>query len=211
MKLLITAILLISTMAQGKDNLKKAHKDLFTKIDHISVQFKQTIYKKLRNRTLSRSGQAYFSKPNYFRWNFENKDFGTEEFYYNGKTLTHFREKEAVVTNYNTNVGLAKELNEVVSLVLDPQTLSNRYDITKAKKEKKQTHLSLTPRPGVATEIASINVKVSDQRKYVKEVKIIYLDGNYTFFQFKNPRFSPNDLKIFTFSKKGSFTVRNHG
>ncbi|SMF69968.1 outer membrane lipoprotein carrier protein LolA [Pseudobacteriovorax antillogorgiicola] len=211
MKFFIAYILLIPSLLFAEKDIKKEHQDLFSKIDHISVQFKQTIYKKLRNRTINRQGEAHFSKPNYFRWNFVNKDFGNEEFYYNGKKLTHFREKEKVVTHYNANVGLAKELNEVVNLVLDPSTLHNRYDTSKVEKEKNQTKLTLSPRAGVATEIASIEVKVSDQRKYVKDIKILYMDGNYTQFQFKNPRFSANDLKIFTFSKKGSFTIRNHG
>lgn len=211
MKLLPILFLLYSSSIFANSDLKKKHQNLFSKIDHISLSFNQTIYKKLRDRKMNRKGKAFFSKPNNFRWDFVNKDLGNEEFYYNGKTLTHFREREATVTNYNANIGLAKELNEVVNLVLDPGTLYTRYDISDLKKSKGQTSMTLTPRAGMATEISLIKIKVSDQRKYVKNIKIVYLDGNYTHFRFKNPRFSDNDLKIFSFSKKGNFTVRNHG
>ena len=211
MRFILCLLLAIPGISLAKNDIAKKHQDIFAKVEHISVSFEQIIYKKLRDRTMKRKGKAYFSKPNYFRWNFNNKNFGNEEFYYNGKTLTHFREKEALVTNYNANIGLARELNEVVNLVLDPRTLYIRYDTSNFKQIKGTSSMTLTPRAGIATEIAEIDIKVSDQRKYVKNIKIVYLDGNYTHFKFKNPRFSVNKPELFIFSKKGKYTIRNHG
>ncbi len=211
MKALLVSILAMASCLVYGDDLRSKHNDLFKNIDHMEVDFSQTIYKKLRNRKINRSGTAYFSKPNFFRWNFMSEQLGSEEFYYNGKTLTHFRANEKLVTNYNANIGLARELNEVVSLVLDPQTLSNRYDLVNSSKAKGQTVLTLRPRVGAATDISQIEIKISDQEKYVRGIKIEYMDENYTQFVFKNPKFSPNDKKIFIFSKKGEFTFRHHG
>lgn len=211
MKYLLWTLLTSATICLAKEPLEKKHQEIFTKFDHMSTDFKQVIYKKLRNRKMEREGTAHFSRPNSFRWNFNHPLLGMEEFYYDGQTLTHYQEKEAVVTHYNANIGLAKELNQVVQLVLDPTTLLNRYDIAEINEPSKQTIFKLTPRPGTATEIKQITIKVSDQKKYVEAVRIEYLDENYTHFQFKNPVFSDNKPNIFKFSRKGAFTIRSHG
>lgn len=184
---------------------------LFKNIDHMEVDFQQVIYKKLRNRKIKRSGKAYFSKPKFFRWNFQSKELGVEEFYYNGKILTHFRESENLVTNYRANVGLARELDEVVKLVLDPQALKSRYEITDHSSSEGFTHVSLKPKAEAASDIHKIQIKVSEKEKYVQTIKIDYMDENYTQFSFKNPKFAPNSKEIFSFSRKGAFTIRDHG
>lgn len=212
MKHFILCLFFLSASSVFADDLKKKHEELFRGIDHVSLDFTQTVYKKLRNRSLDRNGTAHFSKPNMFRWNFTSAKLGNEEFYYNGKVLTHFREAEKTVTNYNTNIGLAKELNEVVNLVLQPQTLYKRYDVIPSEKAKGKTQPTITLKPKApGTDIRSIEVGINEAKKYVSMIKIEYLDGNYTKFGFKNPKFTPNSLEIFSFSRKGKFKVRNHG
>ena len=211
MKLAIFLSFLLSTAAVGSADVKVKHQKLFDNVEHIRVDFDQTVYKKLRDRKLNRSGRAYFTKPNKFRWNFSSKKLGDEEFYYDGQKLTHYRAAEKTVTNYNANIGLAKELNEVVSLVLNPQNLYNRYDIVDSKSTTGQTKIALKPRGGVATDVKAIAIVINDEKKFVEDIKITYMDDNYTTFAFKNPVFDANPMDLFQFSKKGKFTIRDHG
>ena len=65
---------------------------------------------------------------------------GTKNFTIMAKLLPTSEKKESSVTNYNANVGLARELNEVVSLVLDPGKLYVRYDVSDVKKKMKKQY-----------------------------------------------------------------------
>lgn len=199
-------------IAQAADpKLQDKYAEIFSSIDHLSVDFSQTTYKKLRDRSTTRKGNAFFSKPGMFRWNFASEKAGLEEYYFNGEKLTHFREKDKLVNHYNTNASLARELQEVVNLVLDPKALLSRYKVKEIKSEAGHTRVILAPQQRENTDVDSIFVKVSDVKKFVEEVQIFYIDGNYTQFAFKNPVNKNVDSKIFTFSRQGNFTVRHHG
>lgn len=200
-----------SLNAKPADELVKTYGQLFSTIEHLQVNFTQTVYTKLRNRKHSRSGQAYFSKPAKFRWNFEDPRTGLEEFYFDGKTLTHFKEQDKLVTHYRANIGLARELREVVNLILDPKALFERYQVVSSEKENRLTHIKLSPRTALATDIQELKVTVSDQSRYVQTVRILYMDENYTEFAFENPVEKVNSPSLFRFSRKGKFTVRSHG
>lgn len=210
-KLALFCITLATAELSAQTKIQDKQEQLFASIDHLSVDFSQSTYKKLRDRTITRNGTAYFSKPDMFRWNFSNENTGLEEYYFNGERLTHFRDKEKVVNHYNTNAGLARELNEVVNLVLDPKALLSRYKVKESKSEGGKTSVVLSPLSRESTDVESIFVKVSDAQKFVEEVHIFYNDGNNTKFSFKNPKKSPNDKKLFIFSRAGNFTVRQHG
>lgn len=207
----LVSLCLVTTTSFAEPKLQDKYAEIFSSIDHLSVDFSQTTYKKLRDRSTTRSGNAYFSKPGMFRWNFTSDKAGLEEYYFNGETLTHFREKDKLVNHYTTNASLARELQEVVSLVLDPKALLNRYKVKEIKTEANKTLAILVPQARDTTDVDSIFVKVSDVKKYVEEVQIFYIDGNYTQFTFKNPVTHPNDPKIFSFSRSGNFTIRRHG
>lgn len=200
----------LSGFSQDKNEAK--YDSVFATIDNLSVDFTQTTYKKLRNKTNARSGNALFSKPGMFRWNFSSdKTGGVEEYYFNGEKLTHFRGKENLVNHYNTNAGLARELKEVVSLVLDPKALFARYKVKSSKSSGGKTLVTLEPKSKEGTDIESINVQVEDAQKFVNDVQIFYNDGNNTRFSFKNPKKTQNDPQSFIFTRKGNFTIRHHG
>lgn len=200
-----------TAFSESSEKLAKDYSQLFSSITDLQVDFEQTLYTRLRDRTHSRQGKAFFSKPANFRWNFNDKRTGLEEFYFDGTTLTHFKEKEALVTHYKANVGLARELREVVNLVLDPTTLFERYSVTTSRKTNDTHILELSPRSAVASDIEQLTVEVTQDSRFVKIVKINYVDGNYTQFAFSKPTRKKNPLNIFTFSRKGKFSTRSHG
>lgn len=201
----------MTAQAHAAEPVEAKYDQIFSSIDNLSVDFTQTTYKKLRNKSIVRQGDALFSKPGMFRWNFTNDKAGLEEYYFNGERLTHYREKENLVNHYTTNAGLARELKEVVTLVLDPKALFSRYKVKESKSSNKKTTVTLEPKSKDGTDITSINVQVEDWQKYVEDVQIFYNDGNNTRFSFKNPKKGKNDPANFIFSRKGNFTVRHHG
>ncbi len=208
---MILGILSLTPAKAAEPKLQDKYAEIFSSLDHLSVDFSQNTYKKLRDRSILRSGNAFFSKPGMFRWNFNSDKTSLEEYYFNGEKLTHFRDKDKLVNHYNTNASLARELQEVVNLVLDPKALLNRYKVKEIKSEGGRTQAILIPQSRETTDVDSIFVKVSDVKKFVEEVQIFYIDGNYTQFAFKNPVTKPNDPKIFIFSRQGNFTIRKHG
>lgn len=197
--------------AQTAKEMAEKYGKMFSSIEHLQVSFSQTVYKKLRDRRYTRSGQAYFSKPDKFRWNFEDPKAGLEEFYFDGDTLTHYKEKEKLVTHYQAHVGLGRELREVVNLVLDPKALFDRYHVASSESKNGLTTITLSPRAAVATDIQELKVSVSDQNRYVQGVRILYMDENYTEFTFQNPVEKANPPNLFRFSRTGNFTIRSHG
>lgn len=214
---LITSLMTLPLAAQSQASqqaetqIAKEYRHLFSSIEHLQVDFTQTVYKKLRDRTVNRQGKAYFSKPAKFRWNFESDKFGNEEFYFDGKTLTHYKEKDQLVTHYKANVGLARELREVVNFVLDPTNLFDRYQIKDLTRKDQLTTIDLIPRAETSTDVQQVQVTVVDRSRYVRRVKIIYADGNYTQFTFRNPVEKTNQPELFRFTRQGNFTVRSHG
>jgi len=208
---LVLSLVNLPAARAAEPKLQDKYAEIFSSMDHVAVDFSQTTYKKLRDRSTIRSGNAFFSKPGMFRWNFTEGKSGLEEYYFNGEKLTHYREKDRLVNHYNTNASLARELQEVVNLVLDPKALLNRYKVKEIKSQGGRTHAILIPQQRESTDVDSIFVKVSDVKKFVEEVQIFYIDGNYTQFAFKNPVSKINDTKIFTFSRQGNFTIRHHG
>lgn len=202
---------LSAPIAFAQDKSETKYDAVFASIDNLSVDFTQTTYKKLRNKTTVRSGDALFSKPGMFRWNFTSDKNGIEEYYFNGEKLTHYRQKENLVNHYNTNVGLARELKEVVSLVLDPKELFARYKVKSSKSQNQKTIVTLEPKSKEGTDIETINVQVEEAQKMVDDVQIFYNDGNNTRFSFKNPKKTKPDMASFTFSRKGNFTIRHNG
>lgn len=209
----------LTQLAQARPNIveqqkkvEREYKKMFRSIEHMTVDFNQIIYKSLRKRKISRQGIAYFSKPSMFRWDFRDNGQGIEEFYFDGKQLTHFREGEKLVTHYKAGSGIASELSEVVDLVLDPVKLFNRYQVEKITKTKQQDAIvRLVPRAALSSDIEAIFVTVAGSKGHVKGTKILYMNENYTEFLFSNPRFTTNHPQLFKFSRKGQYTVRTHG
>ena len=184
------------------------HDSLFANHDNLTVQFSQTIYRKLRNKTIERKGVASFAKPNKFYWLFENDNLGNEEYYYDGKSLTHYLAKDRLVQRYSSTSGLSKQLQDIIDMVLDGKKLLTRYTAKSVTNEKDSTLATLVPTvEDPNNEIQKIEVKVSNQRSFLKEIKILYNDEGYSLFRFKNPRTSEIAADRFVFHKPEGVTV----
>lgn len=182
------------------------HESLFSSMDHLRVEFDQKIYTALRKRERKRSGIAYFSKPSSFLWQFYGSGSKQieEEYYFDGKNLSHFVAADNLVSHYGQQSGLQKELEAVVSLILDAKKLFNQYSVAKTSVEGTDTKLQLLPLTPGSSDIASIDVTVANQPKYLKYVKLTYSNQNYTAFEFKNPVTSPIATKTYHYQNPGS-------
>src|SRR5437773_1871506 len=72
-------------------DLKKIQENL-QKSDAFSVDFTQTVFRKLRNREVKSAGSAIFGKPNLFRWMLREPN--RVELIYNGTELVQFEPDE---------------------------------------------------------------------------------------------------------------------
>lgn len=199
-----------SSSATKSADVATKHENLFSNLEFLKVDFKQTVHTSLRDKTRTREGQASFAKPGNFFWQFKDKK-AVEEYYFDGKTLSHYRSNEKAVTHYGTKSGLQKELQAIVDLVLDAEKLLSQYDAVDVKTAKGVTSMKLIPKVKDQTDIVSISVQVSEKSKYVQDVKIEYKNGNYTAFTFQNPNTSPIPAKTFQFSDPGGVKVRRIG
>ena len=224
-KLIVTTALLISQISYSKSTPEKEKADeakaaneqalptlsekeatslLETKIEHMSADIIQTNFKSLRKTTTTKEGRGFFSKPGIFKLSYQGEKTGLEEYYFDGKMLSHFLEKENLVKKYGTQSGQTRDLREVVLLVLDPKYLIKQYNISNAENQPEKglgiREVVLTSKTEGQTDISTINLKIGTQEKYVQEVRINYTDGNYTQLAFKNPSFKPNPSKIFKFT-----------
>jgi outer membrane lipoprotein-sorting protein len=184
------------------------HENLFASNKFLTVQFTQTIYRKLRNKTTERKGTASFAKPTKFYWHFENDKAGDEEYFYDGTSLNHFIAREKLLKRYSSTSGLARQLQDVIDMVLDGKALLSRYNVQEIKNEKDSTLATLLPKiDDPSNDIKKIEVKISDERKFIKEVKISYADESYSTFKFKNPRTKEIPPTRFAFQKPQGMTI----
>jgi outer membrane lipoprotein-sorting protein len=215
---LFLATLIATSSAHGTEQatkpsseLEKEHAKLFSSVQTIEMDFVQTMYRSLRKNKIERRGHAIFAKPSNFFWSFHDKNNMKENFYYNGKKLSHYIQKDNTVTHYPTHSPVSQDLEQVVELVLDAQTLFKRYDATNVKTGPEFTEVTLVPKGAHHTPIKSIDVKVSATKKYIQEVKINYEEGNYTHFSFLNPKVGPVKPETFIFSNPGKVIEKKIG
>ena len=200
------------TFAASSDaNLKKKHKKIFAPLNFLTVNFDQQFYKALRRRTINRRGKAYFAKPGNFRWNFVDPKIGDEEYYFDGKVLSIFRKGDGVVTHYGSRSGFSRELQQVVDIVLDPGKLMKTYNYKELPAKTGNLNYLLSPKASTNTDITNIHIRISEQRRYIKRVKIQYDDGKHTTFSFKNPRINRIPASDFRFKNPGGVKEKSIG
>lgn len=212
--LLGTALVAPSTFASDKktEQLSKEHESLFASLEHLQVDFSQKIFTSLRKKTRMRQGKASFSKPGNFYWVFtDEKGAPVEEYFYDGATLSHYVVADKAVTHYGTRSGLQQELEAIVHLVLDAQKLLNQYQVTDTRKDGDLTRMKLVPRKANESDISGIEVAMAANPKYVKEVKIDYVNGNQTSFTFSHPVTKPIPADRYRFVNPGGVKVNRMG
>lgn len=152
---------------------------------YLSLNFEQTIYKKLRNKTLKNKGEVYFKKPSSFHWKFSHDE--QEEWIYDGATLLHYFPKQSYAYRYKAQASKGKNLREIVNIVLDFDSLLNRYTVESSSREMNEVFLELKPKE--TGEITKVQLTLDIKMNYMREVKLNFEGGNHSTFVFSNPRY----------------------
>ncbi len=171
---------------------------LLKQTEFLAVEFEQEIFRSLRpnNKRISR-GYALFAKPSRFVWT--QKDPIKEELIYDGKVLVQYKPDAKVATRFKDGSNMRlREVEEVVAMVLQPESLLNRYEPKEVNTSKDSAEVVLQPRQ--QGDLVSVTLRISLDRRIVDHVKLQYSNGNYWAVKFSNPSTSRIDDAKFTFT-----------
>lgn len=149
----------------------------------LSLNFEQTIFKKLRKKTLKNNGEVYFKKPDSFRWKFTKTD--QEEWIYDGQTLLHYFPKSSKAYRYKSYAAKGKNLKEIVNIVLDFDSLLKRYNVTSSDRDKNIVSLSLSPKE--TGEITQVQLTLDVDKNFIRKIVLDFDGGNQSSFVFSTP------------------------
>ena len=191
-------------------DIKTDHLKLISGIDNLTVEFTQEVYTSFRKKTKNRQGLAVFAKPNQFKWTFNDEAWGVEEYYFDGLTLSHFVKSENTVTHYGVQSGFAKELRQVVNMILDPNALLNSYTTQNVQQVDKEITYFLVPN-APHSEIKQIVIGMFESSTAVESVSIEYLDGNKSSYKFAKANKEVVSKNTFKFSNPGGVKEKSIG
>ena len=192
--------LVAATKDQEIDN---THKFLLGQTANISADFEHERFTSFRGRTKTREGTAHFAKPGSFRWSYQHKRHGEETMYFDGKTLSHYIERDNTVHHYAAGKGqLAKELGQVVDMILNPGSLLERFTATESKTSGGRHVYNLSPRLE-SSEIQSLTIEIPSAKRFVKGISIEYRNGNRSTYRFENIKEGPIQPSTFKFRNPG--------
>lgn len=165
----------------------------------LSVDFEQTKTNTLRPTKPSRSsGHAVFAKPAKFRW--ELAKTAGETLIYDGTTLYSLNIKDKVATKYSATADRSLEINEVIGVVLDFDSMLKKYTLSSSIKDG--TNVLLTLKPKAESTIDKIEVRVDNATASIKGLKLIFTNKNSSEFQFSNPDRRTPPAKTFDVPKE---------
>ncbi len=149
----------------------------------LTINFEQKVYKAMRKRTRSSEGKAYFAKPNKFRWIFKKPS--RKEWIYDGNQLINYLPDQKSAIRYSAKAPQAKELRQIVDMVLNLDSLLAKFDLSSAKKKGDLLSLKIVPKKRLQIEFAELNVDLKDY--YISLVRLHFRGDNHTTFLFKKP------------------------
>lgn len=156
------------------------------KAEHLSVDFVQTRYTALRGKTLKRNGKAKFSRPNLFRWTLEQP---TKDLIFDGKSFFEYDPESKSAAKYAPSGANAKELSQIVDLVLNFDSLLKRYDLVRASEVGDLVKIELKPKND--QEITGVELHFDKKNDFVAFVRLDLANKNNLTHEFSSPVRSP--------------------
>lgn len=187
-KFVLFATLLMgpATLASAKDLTVDELRAIQSKIkssDSLTVDFVQTKISHLRGKKTMREGKAQFVKPSSFKWMLEtpNKEYKI----FDGKNLYDYDPEAQTAARFSPTGPKQHELQQIVDLVINFDTLLKRYDLVKASEDGDLVSIELKPKTPV--DIVSIDLKLSQKNAYITYMKFELSNQNQLIHEFKNP------------------------
>lgn len=169
--------------ALSTEELREVQSKLSSRQD-LGVDFVQIRTSALRpNKPSKSSGKALFAKPARFRWEIEKPQ--ADVLIYDGKSLFSYKPGEKTATKFVTQGDRAAEIKEVISFVMDFDSLLKRYHIVKATHHGKEIYLTLNPKQEGALSV--IDITIDGKSFYVGSLKMTFSNKNTSEFKFLNP------------------------
>jgi outer membrane lipoprotein-sorting protein len=202
---LVIGALLASGSASGKelsiDGVKALQKQLKSS-EYLTVDFKQDIYRSLRNRHTISSGIAYFRRPNKFHWILQKPK--KMEWIYGGQTLVGIEGDSTIAKEYGVGNQQAHDLRQIVDMVMNFDSLLANYDVKHADDMGGSVMIELAPKS--SGEITAAVLTIDREKNYITTVKLKYTSDENTTFTFTNPRLDP--IAETTFGPPKGVTVK---
>ena len=180
------SMILVASPVMARELSVAELRDVQSKIkssDALTVDFVQTKFSGLRGKSTHREGKAYFVKPNLFKWMLQTP---TKEYkIFDGKFLYDYSPDANSATRYAPKGPQTKELDQIIDLVLNFDTLLKRYDLVKAEETGDLIKIKLKPKaPG---DLVGIELHLAKREEFVSYLKMDMANKNSLIHEFKNP------------------------
>lgn len=190
-KIAICALMMVSSsFALGESSVsKKQLQEIQEKLKentYLTVDFEKITYAALRNKTRKSQGMAYFKKPHYFRWVFQEPH--NTELIFNGSAILSYLPDEKRADRLGVNSDKGREVKQVVNMVLDLEALLQRYDLVSSTIDSQYLNIEIAPKKKVFGDIHKGLLTIDLKNYYIENVKLYFDAKNYTQYLFKNPK-----------------------
>lgn len=184
-KLVIALAVLLSSTAFAKElsvDELRAIQSKMKSSDKLTASFVQTRYAALRGKSTTRKGQASFAKPNLFRWTMEQP---SKQLIFDGKSFFDYDPEAKAAVKYSPKGPSARELTQIVDLVLNFDSLLNRYDLIKALEDGDQVTVLL--RPKKKSDLEQIELRYAKAADYLTYIRLDLANKNRLTHEFSKP------------------------
>jgi outer membrane lipoprotein-sorting protein len=170
--------------------------------DSLQADFKQVRFSSLRKKSTESNGYAVFAKPDKFRWSILKPI--SEEWLFDGTSLFNVKPDRKVALKYVSANDKAKELRDLVDLILNFDTLLSRYTLRRAELVRDKLLVILTPNS--SSEIDEVEMTIFPEKSYVSEIKLSFRNKNSLSYLFAEPSKKPLAPNAFELEKTVKIT-----
>lgn len=152
--------------------------------DALTLDFTQSSYTALRGKTRQRRGQAQLSKTGKFKWMLETpvKEYKI----YDGSNFYDYSPDTHSAVRYAKAGEHATELKQIVDLVLNFDSLLEKYDLVKAETFDESVHVQLRPK-NPATDLVQVELILDLKKSYISSLKFDLKNKNTLTHEFSRP------------------------
>lgn len=183
------------------DQLKKIQADLKSH-KYISVSFEQHLYRAWSKRESKSNGVAKFAMPDRFRWSIDNpysKEL-MDEYIYDGKNFYHHSAESKRAYRFSTQMADAKEVMQIVDMVLNLKALFERYDFVEGTRDEDDVLFTIKAK-SKQNDVEKIDIVVAVKKSYISLLKLYFINKNTLTINFKLPEFKPFGDEAFSLPK----------
>jgi len=152
---------------------------------YLAVDFEQERKIKGRPRVSKKSGRATFSRPNSFRWSTTEPKSIANMWIFNGQQLFDYQVTTNEAVKYEITGSKAKEIQSIVRMVLDIESLLKRYTFENAVRTDDLIKIKLLSDGKDSVEY--VNLLLDEKNEFISDLEILFRGGNQLKTLFSNP------------------------